>query len=420
MPETFDFTQLVAPTAPDAAARFAGLPKFPFVGGHNDPEQVPVEALAAAAAAVIAREGAHLAKYNLGLGPLGVPALRQCVVDKVARRRGIETSIDEVLITSGSNQAIDFICRVLLTPGDVVMAEEYCYEGALNRFRGAGATIVPMAIDRDGIVVEALAAQFDEMAVRGVRPKFIYTIPTVQNPTGSVMPADRRHGLIALARRTGVAIVEDDCYADLVWPSEGQVPALKALAPERVIHIGSFSKSFAPAVRLGYLIAPWSVMSRVLPAKTDAGTGALDQLVVAEYLTRHPDDLIERLRSVLHAKMKVMLNAIEREFGTTAECWVPKGGIFIWLKLPDHVDVRALIGPAEKEGLVFNPGPSWAVSAEEARSFMRLCFALPTETQIVEGVATLARVCFDVTGLPAIAGNRRQTAPAAQHRAASR
>lgn len=412
MTETFDFTTLLAESAPAPAARFAGLPRYPFIGGHNDPEQVPAEALADAAAAVIRREGRHLAKYHLGAGPLGVPALRQCVVDKVAKRRGIETSIDDVLITCGSNQAIDFVCRILLVRGDVVLAEEHCYEGALNRFRNAGAEVAAMRMDEHGIDVAALAAQLEAMASCGVRPKFIYTIPTVQNPTGSVLPMDRRHALVALARRHDLAIFEDDCYSDLIWPEETALPALKALAPERVIHIGSFSKSFAPAVRLGYLIASWPVMSRVLPVKTDAGTGALDQLIVAEYLAREPDELIDRLRASLRTKMQVMLDAVEREFGTSVECRMPQGGIFLWLRLPDHVDVRTLVAPAEKEGLVFNLGPSWAVSPEAARSFLRLCFALPTEEQIKEGVATLARICFEVAGVPAVAGNRFQSASA--------
>ncbi|QCG94614.1 PLP-dependent aminotransferase family protein [Azospirillum sp. TSA2s] len=404
---SFDFTRLLAPTAAAPAPFPAGLPRYPFVGGHNDPEQVPAELIAEAAAAVIRREGADLAKYHLGRGPLGVPALRQCVVDKLAKRRGIITTIDEVLITSGSNQAIDFLCRTMVAPGDTVLAEEHCYEGALKRFQAAGARVLPMAMDADGIVVEVLAAQLEWLASGGLKPRFIYTIPTVQNPTGSILPTDRREALIALARLHDLAILEDDCYADLVWLDQNPGLALKALAPERVLYIGSFSKSFAPAVRLGYLIAPWPLMSRILPAKTDAGTGALDQMIVAEYLSRQPDELIERLRSALHAKMRVMIEAVEREFGTVVECRAPKGGIFVWLKLPDHVDVRTLVAPAEQAGLVFNPGPSWAVEPEAARSFLRLCFALPTEDQIVEGVATLARICFQQTGVPAIAGNCR-------------
>jgi 2-aminoadipate transaminase len=400
-----DYSTLFSDGLPDPAPRWAPLPKYYFIGGNNDPEQIPVEGLIEAAASVLRREGSKLALYGLGLGPQGYPGLRRFVADKSRRRRGIEAPVEDILITTGSGQGIDMVSRLLLNPGDTVLTEEYCYQGALNRFRKLGAKPVGMKLDADGIVIDALARQLAELKARGTTPKFIYTIPTIQNPTASILPLDRRRALIALAQEYGVPIFEDECYADLLWEGVEAPPALYALDPAQVIHIGSFSKSLAPALRLGYLIAGWDIISRVLPLKTDGGTGALDQMIVAEYFTRHFDSHVHHLSGVLRGKLNTMIEAVEREFGAAAECWAPKGGIFLWISLPGVVDVRRLVKPAAEAGLVFNPGPDWAVSADNSRNCLRLCFAMPDETTIRDGVAELARVCHEQTGVPVRSAN---------------
>jgi 2-aminoadipate transaminase len=402
---TIDFGKLFSADLPDPAPRWAPFPKYYFVGGNNDPEQIPIEGLIAAAASVLRRDGPKLAIYNLGLGPQGYPELRQFVRDKCQRQRGIKAPAEDILITTGSSQGLEMVSKLLLDPGDTVLAEEYCYQGALNRFRNLGAKLVGMKLDADGIVMDALAQQLAGLKAQGIRPKFIYTIPTVQNPTASILPLDRRHSLIALAREYNVAIFEDECYADLLWEGIEAPPALFALDPGCVIHIGSFSKSLAPALRLGYLIAEWNIMSRLLPLKADNGTGALDQMVVAEYFSKNFDRHVEHLNGVLHEKLNTMTEAVAREFGSVAECWAPKGGIFLWVKLPATIDVRKLVKPAAEAGIVFNPGPEWAVSADNSSNCLRLCFAMPSKQTIREGVAELARVCYEQTGIPIRSGN---------------
>ncbi|HVC56222.1 MAG TPA: PLP-dependent aminotransferase family protein, partial [Stellaceae bacterium] len=240
-------------------------------------------------------------------------------------------------------------------------------------------------------------------------PKYICTVPTIQNPTGSIMPLERRHQFLALAAEYGVPIFEDECYADLTWGGMDAPPALYALDPSRVIHIGSFSKTLAPALRLGYVIADWQFMSRMVAIKTagDSGTGALEQMVVAEYFSTHFADHVAELSGVLKDKLDTMVEAVAREFGTAAEPWVPKGGIFLWLKLPDQVDVRKLVQPALKAGVAFNPGPEWAVDGDASKSRLRLCFGLATKEEIREGVARFARVCYEETGIPEQSANVR-------------
>ncbi len=312
-----------------------------------------------------------------------------------------------MLITTGSGQGIDIVNRLLLAPGDTVLVEEFSYAGAITKARKAGARVVGMPLDEDGIRPDALGNILADLKGKGVTPKYIYTIPTIQNPTGSILPLERRQALLTLARDYGVAVFEDECYADLLWQEVEAPPALYALDPAQVIHIGSFSKSLAPALRVGYAIAQWTVLSRMIACKSDSGTGALDQMIVAEYFTHHFAAHVTELSAGLNEKLATMQDALEREFGAAVETWRPRGGIFLWMKLPNSVDVRTLVKPAADRGIAFNPGPEWACDADAAASHLRLCFALPSKQQIREGVAALARVCWEQTGIPAQSANVR-------------
>ena len=405
----FAYPNLIGKKVPPPAARWAGNAKYNFIGGHNDRSLIPIDGLIEATASVLRREGKELALYSMAQGPQGYLGLRQFVAEKVGGWRGIKAAADDVLITSGSGQAIDLINQVLLEPGDTVILEEFTYGGYLTKLKRIGVNIIGAPLDEDGIRVDALGQILADLNRKGVAPKYICTVPTIQNPTGSIMPLDRRHQFLALAREYGVPIFEDECYADLTWGGMNAPPALYSLDPSRVIHIGSFSKTLAPALRLGYVVADWEFMGRMVAIKsaTDSGTGALEQMVVAEYFSKHFADHVEELSAVLKGKLDTMVEAVEREFGTAAEPWTPKGGIFLWIKLPDQVDVRKLVQPALNAGVAFNPGPEWAVDGEASKSRLRLCFGLTTKEEIIEGVARFARVCYEETGIPEQSGNIR-------------
>ena len=258
--------------------------------------------------------------------------------------------------------------------------------------------------------MDVLASTLEGLKQKGVTPKYIYTIPTIQNPSGSILPLDRRQQMLALAKQYGVPIFEDECYADLIWAGEKAPPALYAMAPSQVVHIGSFSKTLAPALRVGYAVAEWPVLSQMLACKTDSGTGALDQMIVAEFFSKHFDQHVGALSGVLKEKLDTMVEAVEREFGTTVDMWKPKGGIFLWFKLPDSVDVRKLVKPAADAGIQFNPGPEWVCDPEPAKSYMRLCFGMPSKEVIRDGVAALAQVCYEQTGIPVRSANVQRRA----------
>jgi 2-aminoadipate transaminase len=395
-----DFTSLLAAGLPPPAVKWKGFAKYNFIGGHNDADQVPVDRLLKAMTDVLNREGRNLATYGLASGPQGYRPLREFLTQKLKRTAGMSCDADEILITSGSLQALDLVNGILLSRGDTVIIEQETYQGALTRLSRLGVNAVGIPLDGEGMRMDALAAALDDLKRRSVRPKYIYTIPTVQNPTGTILSEARRHEMLRLAEQHGVPIFEDDCYADLIWDGR-RPPALYAMSKHGgVIHIGSFSKSVAPALRVGYIVAPWDVLARMLALKTDAGSGALEQMVLGEFCPAHFDAHVPALTRVLRSKLETLMDALNEQFGTAAEFDDPKGGIFLWVKLPDAVDTQKLFAPALAAGIAINPGPEWTTDKAYGKSRTRLCFANPSPEAIRQGVAALAEVCRREFGAP--------------------
>jgi 2-aminoadipate transaminase len=390
---SFDFAPLLPAGLPPAAARWTGRVKFDFTGGNNDSDSLPLDGLIAAAEAVLRREGRTLSTYGLDSGPQGYRPLREFLVTKLKADAGIVCTADDILITSGSLQALDLINATLLARGDTVIIEEDCYQGSINRLTRLGVTTIGIPLDRDGMRMDALSNALDDLKRKGTRPKYIYTIPTVQNPTATILPLARRQEMLQLAAAHGVPIFEDDCYADLIWSGQ-RPPAIYAMSERGgVIYIGSFSKSIAPALRVGYIVAPWDLMSRTLALKTDGGSGALEQMVLAEFSSRNFSRHVPALRRGLRAKLETLMESLKQHFGNSVEFDDPKGGIFLWVKLPDSVDTMKLYDAALAAGVAINPGPQWSVNKEHGRCRMRLCFASPSHEEINQGVAALAEVC---------------------------
>jgi 2-aminoadipate transaminase len=403
--ETFDFASLLPAGLPPAAARWTGLAKYNFTGGNNDSDELPLDGLIAAANSVLTREGRTLATYGLASGPQGYRPLREFLTVKLKRDADISCSADDILIVSGSLQALDLVNAALLTRGDTVIFEKDSYQGAINRLTRLGVNVVGVPLDGEGMRMDALADALSALKARGIRPKYIYTIPTVQNPTATIMGEQRRAALLRLAGEYGVPVFEDDCYADLVWDGR-RPPAIYAMSQSaNVIHVGSFSKSIAPALRVGFVVAPWAIMSRMLALKTDAGSGALEQMVLAEYCAPHFTTHVPALRQGLRRKVETLMETLNEQFGTAAEFEDPKGGIFLWVKLPDNVDTMKLYQAALKEGVAINPGPEWSTDKAHGGTRLRICFASPTHEQIREGVAILAMVCRREFGVPTRSAN---------------
>jgi 2-aminoadipate transaminase len=389
----FDFTPLLAPGLPSAAMRWKGRVKFDFTGGNNDPDRLPLDGLIAAAESVLRREGRKLAIYGVDDGPQGYRRLREFLVGKLKADAGITCTADDIVLTSGSNHGLDLVNATFLTRGDTVVVEEDCYQSAINRFNRIGATTVGIPLDKDGMRMDALSNALDELKRKAIRAKYIYTIPTVQNPTATVLPVERRQQMLMLAQAHGVPIFEDDCYADLTWSGE-RPPAIFAMSERGgVIYVGSFSKTVAPALRVGYVVAPWDVISRMLALKTDAGSGALEQMLLAEYCTRNFSKHVPELRRALRAKLETLMDSLREHFGAAVQFDNPKGGIFLWVALPEGVDTMKLYDSALAKGVAINPGQQWSVNKEHSRNRLRLCFASSSHEEIHEGIAALAEVC---------------------------
>lgn len=399
-PPGLDYANLFAKDLPAAAGRWAGFAPYNFIGGNNNPDTIPIEALVESSARVLRQEGRHLATYNLNSGPLGYIGLREFMVEKMGHYRGIQATPDEVLITPGSNPGINLVNEVLLEPGDTVITELFSYQGFLNRLRKLNVNMVGIPLDDDGMRTDVLASTLSDLRGRGITPKYIYTIPTLQNPTGTVMTVERRHELLRLSQEYGVPIFEDECYTDLIW--EGEVPpAIYALdTGNHVIHIGSFSKNLSPSLRLGYVVAPWEVLSQIVACKTDSGTGALSQMVVADFFQNHYEEHMDKVRAGMKHKLHALLAALDRHFGSVVEYRVPPGGMYLWVKFPEGIDTKKVEAPAQAAGIAFNAGPDWAAEPDAARNYLRLCYALPSEQLIDEGIAKLAEVFQQTVGIP--------------------
>jgi len=402
---TFAFAPHLSEKAQTQASPFEGYPDHHFVGGNIDEPTVPAEALADAVRKTIQNEGHSLAKYGMESGPQGYLPLRQFICESLHANAAMTISPDEVLLTSGSLQAMDLVNAALLNKGDIVLLEEGNYAGALTRLKALGITYKGITLDEDGMRMDALEAALHDLAAQNKKPKFIYTIPTVQNPTGLVMPKERRLEMLALAKRFDVPIFEDDCYADLIFSGD-RPPAIHALDPDgRTIYCGTYSKTIAPALRVGYLVAPWPLMGHILPLKTDAGSGALEQMVLAEYLPQNFDAHVARLRPMLAEKAHALTEALDEHFGETAQYDKPIGGIYLWVTLPETVNTDQLYHAALKGGVEINPGSQWTVNGPANTHRMRLCFGHPSIDNIRDGIAKLAEICFEEFGVPTRSSN---------------
>ena len=390
--ERIDYSTLFNKNLPSPSGKWQGHPKYNFIGGHSDPDLVPMNEFIESAANVFKGDPRNIAMYNFEGGPQGILSLRNFLVSKLSAERGIDITSEEILITSGSGQAIELINEILLDEGDTVIVESFTFSGALSYLRRRGVNFVGVDLDENGIRMDQLENILTDLKVKGIRPKYIYTIPTLQNPTGTVMTMERRHRLLDLSEEYGVPIFEDECYADLIFEGEYE-KAIRGLDDSnRVLHIGSFSKSLGPGLRLGYVVASWDVMSRLISRKTDAGTGVMDQMIVGDYFSKHYDEHIQDMRGALKRKCNVLSAALREHFGPLVDFEEPRGGMYLWVKLPPGIDSRDLVQTALEEGIAYNPGPDWSANPDAAANYIRLCFALPSENEIWEGIEKLAKV----------------------------
>ncbi|MEU6350257.1 PLP-dependent aminotransferase family protein [Streptomyces sp. NPDC047072] len=356
-----------------------------FAGGLPAPELFDAEGIAAAFGAVLAETPARALQYSTTEGE---PVLREALAGRMSVR-GLPTSADDLLVTTGSQQALSLLATVLLEPGDTVLVESPCYLAALQAFAFAGARVVAVPGDDDGPDPSALDA-----LVERERPKFFYTVPTFQNPTGRTMSAVRRAAVAAVAVRRGVWVVEDDPYGELRFEGE-RVPWIAAHegVADRVVLLGSFSKVMAPGLRVGWLRAPGVLRRACAVAKqaADLHTPTVNQLAAARYLAdRDLDAHVGRVAGVYRARRDAMLAGLGDALPEGSSWTRPEGGMFLWARLPSSYDTTELLGEVVRAGVAYVPGaPFYAGGGEVGRATMRLCFVTQTPEEIGEGLRRL-------------------------------
>ena len=354
-----------------------------FAGGLPAPELFDATGIAAAYQAVLAETPARALQYATTEGE---PALRAALAARTSAR-GLPTGPDDLLVTTGSQQALSLLATALLEPGDVVLVESPCYLAALQVFAFAGARVVGVPGDSDGLDPEAL----DELVVRE-RPKLLYTVPTFQNPTGRTLPADRRAAVAAVAARRGLWIVEDDPYGELRFEGE-RLPWIAAQegAADRTVLLGSFSKVMAPGLRLGWLRAPTDLLRACVVAKqaADLHTPTVNQLAAARYLADNDLDAhVARVAAVYRERRDAMLGGLANSLPEGSSWERPEGGMFLWARLPESYDTTELLSRVVRQDVAYVPGAPF-YAGEPDRSTMRLCFVTQTPGEIREGLRRL-------------------------------
>jgi 2-aminoadipate transaminase len=370
-----------------------------FAPGYPAPDMFPWAAFREIADELLTGADGSVLQY----GPTrGYRPLLEAIVG-IQQKRGIASGLEHLLVTTGSQQGLDLVARVLLDPGDVILVELPTYTGAITAFRNVQAEMVGVRQEEDGIDLAALDDTLQRLRAAGRRVKLLYVVPNFQNPTGLLIGLDKRARLLEWAQRRDVLIVEDDPYRELFFEdsaSEAEVRPLKADDEGgRVIYLSSFSKTLAPGYRVAWIAAPAALASKFEMAKQaeDLLTGSLDQRIIFQACRR---GLLDRqlpiLRSHYQHKRDVMEAALRRELQDLVSWPAPKGGFFLWLTLPPEIDADAMIARAVEHGVIYVAGEAFFVDAGSPSATgprantMRLSFSAPTPERIDEGVARLA------------------------------
>ena len=356
-----------------------------FAGGLPAPELFPVAAIAQAHAEVFAEEGPQAMQYST---TEGVRPLREWIARRVGQR-GIQATADNVIITTGSQQAIDLVAKVFLDPGDTVLVENPCYLAALQSFSGFEARFITVESDDHGMRTDQV-----EAALRRSRPKLIYVVSEFSNPKGTSLSTERREHLVKLARQYGVPILEDDPYSELRYLGERPLPLAAYDTDRWVIRASTFSKTLSPGIRIGWVTAADEIIQELIIAKqaADLHTSTIEQCAAARLLkTFDYDGHIATLCKVYGERCMMMRDAIEARFPAETRWTRPEGGLFLWVELPETIKAREVFEDALKEKVAFVTGEAFFASAPR-HNFIRLNFSNQQPEMIEEGIRRIAKI----------------------------
>ncbi|MEW6455379.1 MAG: PLP-dependent aminotransferase family protein [Acidobacteriota bacterium] len=359
--------------------------KVSFGGAHPDDELYPINLLKRCFNSVLKEEKNEIFNY----GPIeGFPPLREYIAKKM-KNMGIETKVEDIFITSGSQQAIEIASKILIETGDYVITEEPTYTGALGIFNTLKAKIIGIPIEKDGLNIEIL-----EDILKKYNPKFIYTMPNFQNPTGITMSIDKRKKLIFLAEKYNVPIIEDDVSGDLRFENE-DLPPLKALDRTRqVIYINSWSKKLIPGFRVGWAVLNESIRDKFIALKQveDLATNTISQAILYKFCSRgYFKTHLRKIRKKYRERRNTMIRGIRKYFPESIKVVKPEGGLFLWVRFADGVDLIPVFETSVKNGILFSLGTLF-YNSKKGKNEMRLCFAANPPEKIEEGIKILGDI----------------------------
>ena len=362
-----------------------------LAGGMPNIADLPLGDLGDSFNELVRTRGVQAMQYGSGQGEL---FMREKIVEVMAEE-SIQANPDDVVITCGSQQALDLVTRIFIDPGDVILCEAPSYVGALGTFNAYQARIHHVEMDEDGLVPDALREAVLALRGAGHRVKFLYTIPNFNNPTGITQPVERRRAVLAVARELGVLVVEDNPYG-LLAIEGGPIDAMRSMDPE-VLYLGSFSKTFAPGFRVGWVLAPHAVRERLTIAQEAAvlSPPVFSQFAIATYL-EHFDwrGQIDSFRGMYKARRDAMLDGLAAHMPPGTTWTTPNGGFFVWVTLPEGLDSQALLPRAVNERVAYVPGTAFYADGFGSRN-MRLSFCFPTPERIYEGTRRLGKAIAD-------------------------
>ncbi|HEX2810491.1 MAG TPA: PLP-dependent aminotransferase family protein [Kineosporiaceae bacterium] len=359
-----------------------------LAGGMPFLSALPLDVVGDALARLVAERGEVALQYGSGQGD---PGLRERILDVMIPQQ-VDAHPDDIVVTTGSQQALDLVTRIFIDPGDVVVAEAPSYVGALGVFRAYQADVVHVPLDDEGLIPEALEETLRALAEAGRRVKLLYTVPNHHNPAGVTLAAHRRPQIVDIARRYGVLVLEDDPYGLLGFDGD-PLPSLHALNPGGVVYLGSFSKTFAPGFRVGWAVAPHAVREKLVLASEAAilCPSSFSQLAVSTYLDTHDwRKQVEIFRELYRERSAATLESLA-DLVPRASWTTPHGGFYVWVTLPEGLDATAMLPRAVTERVAYVPGTAFYADGQGRRN-LRLSYCYPTPDRIREGVRRLAGV----------------------------
>ncbi len=376
-----------------AAATPDPRPVISFAGGLPDIPSLPGEILLKAARTVIDREQKEALEYN---GTFGPRPLREAIAERSSRIEGIPVSVDQVMVVSGSAHGIGIMCETLVDPGDVVVVESPNFPGSMRTIRSFGARLVAVPMDELGLRVDLLEEELKKLADEGKRAKFIYCIPTHQNPAGITLKRDRRERMVELAREYRTFILEDDAYGEL-WFDTPPPPSLFALSGgDHAVKISSFSKILATGLRMGWSMGPEALISRMSAVRFDMGSSAFQGRVIAETIRNGDlDRHIANLRGIYRRKLERVEDGLRRYCSGYCTYTRPDGGFFLWLLLRPGMSSRDVATAANEKGVIVGQGPQFFADGR-ATQHIRLAFSYVPMEEIEEGMHRLGEAMAEV------------------------